>query len=116
VKESEIQTKITEALIRMPDIAFYTINSTGKVRSRAGRITIGKWFSREIKSHDGLSDITGMKIDGTFFAIEVKQPGKEPTEDQWNFIHYVKDHNGLAGYATNVEDAEFILRGYEIKI
>ena len=116
MKESEIQRDITKALIKMPDIAFYTTNTTGKVLYRKVWITVGKWFNGSKDSNDGLSDITGMTIEGIYFAIEVKQPGKEPTEEQWRFINYVIDNGGLAGYATSILEAEQIIRGYEIKL
>jgi len=117
MKEGDIQREITKMLIKSPDIAFYTVNTTGKVMYRKFWITIGKWFSSQYKNdHDGLSDITGMKIDGTYFAIEVKAEGKEPTIDQWNFINHVNEHGGLAGYATSVKAAEEIIRGFQIRL
>jgi len=115
-KENEIQRAITKALLKMPDIAFYTTNTSGKVIYQKYWITIGKWFNGDKEKNDGLSDITGMTITGQYFAIEVKVPGKKPTEDQWRFINFVLDNDGLAGYATNVQEAEEILRGYQIKI
>lgn len=116
MKEYEIQREITKALLKMPDVAFYTTNTTGKVVYQKRWITVGKWMNGDKESNDGLADITGMKIDGTYFAIEVKQPGKKPTEDQWRFINFVLENSGLAGYATNVQEAEEILRGYQIKL
>lgn len=117
MKESEIQKEICKMLAKSPDIAFYTVNTTGKVMYRKFWITIGKWFSSQHKNtHDGLSDITGMTINGVYFAIEVKAEGKEPTHDQWNFINHVNENNGLAGYATSVQSAELIIRGFNINI
>lgn len=117
LSEKEIQRDICKMLLNSPDVAFYTVNTTGKVMYRKFWITIGKWFSSQYKNdHDGLSDITGMTIQGTYFAIEVKAPGKEPTIDQWNFINHVNENGGLAGYAMSVTSAEQIIRGFEIKI
>jgi len=115
VNEKELQKSISRALLKMPDVAFHTINTSGKVRNRHGWITIGKWFANK-NSHNGLSDITGMKIDGIFFAIEVKVFGFKVKEEQEGFLEYVKTHGGLSGYATSILDAETIIRGFEICI
>lgn len=53
----------------------------------------------------GLSDMVGCTEDGTFFAIEVKVPGKKPRENQKAFLDMVKKHGGLAGVATSPEEA-----------
>ncbi|MFV2058048.1 MAG: VRR-NUC domain-containing protein [Thiohalomonadales bacterium] len=116
LKEYEIQRLITKALLKMPDVAFYTTNTSGKAIYQKRWVTIGKWFNGDKENNDGLSDITGMKIDGTYFAIEVKVPGKKPTKDQLRFINFILDHDGLAGYATNVQEAEEIVRGFQIRI
>lgn len=116
MKESEVQRAITVALLKMPDVAFYTTNTSGKALYRKQWITIGKWFNGDKEKNDGLADISGMMIDGTYFAIEVKLPGNEPSEEQWRFINFVLENGGLAGYATNVQEAEEILRGYQIRL
>jgi len=116
LKEFEIQRAITKALLKMPDVAFYTTNTTGKAFFQKRWITIGKWFNGDKEKNDGLSDITGMKVDGTYFAIEVKISGKEPSIDQWRFINFVRENSGLAGYASNVKEAEQILRGFQIEL
>ena len=46
-----------------------------------------------------------------FCAIEVKRPGKHPTEVQENCLGYLKNNSCLAGVATSTEDAERILKG-----
>jgi penicillin-binding protein-related factor A (putative recombinase) len=54
----------------------------------------------------GMSDIIGV-YKGKFLAIEVKLPErrKNVTEIQNNFIENIRDHGGLAGMATSVEEA-----------
>jgi hypothetical protein len=105
-------------LAKSPDVAFYIVNTVGLFKRNGYRYSIGKWIRRNVKgeNHNGLSDITGMKTNGIWFSIEVKIPGKEPTEEQWDHINFVNDNGGLAGYATNVLEAEQIIRGFEINI
>jgi hypothetical protein len=57
----------------------------------------------------GVSDIVGQLKDGRFFAVEVKRPGKEPTDDQWAFLRNVAQNGGLAGWVDDASQlADFI--------
>lgn len=49
-------------------------------------------------------DGRGMYHAARFLAIEVKRPGKEPTDEQRIFLYAVRKAGGLAIVATNVED------------
>lgn len=51
----------------------------------------------------GASDIIGI-YRGIFLAIEMKQPGKAPTEEQRLFIELVNKAGGYAFVATCEED------------
>ena len=51
----------------------------------------------------GSSDIIGI-FHGLFLAIEVKIPGKTPTDDQWKFINDVISSGGIAFYACSVDE------------
>ena len=51
----------------------------------------------------GSSDIIGI-FHGLFLAIEVKIPGKTPTDDQWKFINNVISDGGIAFYACSVNE------------
>lgn len=44
----------------------------------------------------GYADIHGMLKGGRYFALEVKQPGEEPTMEQLQFLATVKADGGLA--------------------
>ena len=59
----------------------------------------------------GMSDIIGM-YKGRFLAIEVKLPERRDnvTEIQCGFIANVRAQGGLAGVATNVDEALEILK------
>lgn len=80
------------------NVAYAKVNTSGKVKGRAGHwITLG--------NYPGLSDIDGMLKDGRHFAIEVKQPKKKPTAEQQEFIDLVNSYGGVAGVATDVNEA-----------
>lgn len=115
-KESEIQKAITSALSKMPDIAFYTVVTSGKVKRHNFIITIGKVFSKELPTHDGMSDILAVKTDGTFIALEVKSKPGKATEQQLAFIKMVNKNGGRAGVVRSVKESEQIIRSFEINI
>jgi penicillin-binding protein-related factor A (putative recombinase) len=53
-------------------------------------------------SKKGVSDIIGC-YKGRFFAIEVKRPGRSPTEEQAKFLNQVSRAGGIALTAWCVE-------------
>ena len=118
MSEKEIQVDICKMLAKSPDVAFYSVVTSGLFRRGPCKYSIGKWFriNKKGENHDGLSDLIGMTVSGQWFSIEVKVPGKEPTTEQWDHINFVKDNGGLSGYATSVLEAEQIIRNYRISI
>ena len=95
--ERGIQTAIMNALFAHPKVAWAYVTTIGLFKGRGGqRINVG---------FPGQSDILGQMKDGRFLAIEVKQPGKVPTEDQYKFLDLVSKNNGVSGWADNIEDA-----------
>ncbi len=55
-------------------------------------------------SIDGVSDILGVLPGGRFFAIEVKQKGKKPTDHQAAFLDQVNRNGGLGFVARALDD------------
>lgn len=55
-------------------------------------------------------EMVGQKF-ARFLAVEVKKPGKDPTEDQQKFIDRVNDDGGKAGVAHSADEAEFLIKG-----
>ena len=52
----------------------------------------------------GAADITGVhKPTGRRIEIEVKAPGKKPTEDQAEFLERMLEHGAIAFYADSLE-------------
>ncbi|MDH4179704.1 MAG: VRR-NUC domain-containing protein [Armatimonadota bacterium] len=66
-------------------------NNTG----RRGRVSYGL---------KGSADIIGILPGGRFLAIEVKVPGKKPSEEQMVFLQRVAEKGGLAIIAYSVDD------------
>lgn len=58
----------------------------------------------------GNADLTGTLPDGRRLEIEVKKPGKTPTDLQWNRIHEVNASNGCSFWVDNAEAALMVLR------
>lgn len=63
-------------------------------------------------STHGLSDIVGC-MNGTFFAIETKAPGKRnnATLHQKRFIEAVREHGGIADVVDDVSQLEELFDG-----
>lgn len=55
-------------------------------------------------------DMVGRDI-AVFAFLEVKQPGKNPTEKQTHMIDFLRAHGAIGGVARSSEDADQILRG-----
>ncbi len=102
MREIDIQNTIRLALSKKGIINWR--NNTGALKDINGRLV-------RYGLCKGSADIIGiMPGTGQFIAIEVKTPGKKPTEAQEKFLQAVRKAGGLAGVATCVEDVEEILR------
>lgn len=52
------------------------------------------------------SDLVGvLRPSGRWFALEVKAPGKKPTEDQHLWLELIRSYGGFACWVDNVDDA-----------
>jgi hypothetical protein len=98
MKESDVQKAILKMLKSHPKVGWAYITSSGYVKGLGG----GKMFRVGVP---GMSDIMGQMKDGRLLAIEVKVPGKRPTESQMQFIADVNRFYGIAGWADSVETA-----------
>lgn len=100
MSESRIQHDILVAMNGRRDVRLFR-NQVGKYRTDDGRfISSGLCV--------GSSDLIGwVRIDkvGVFLAIEVKAPGKRPTDDQVRFLQNVDHFGGIGIVADSVESA-----------
>lgn len=55
------------------------------------------------KRSKGYADIHGMLVGGRYFALEVKQPGEQPTPEQREFLDTVVIDGGLASVVYGFE-------------
>lgn len=86
---------------------------TKQIRSYLNLMGIPHWkIWQGAMSFKGISDIIGVLPDGKFLAIEVKRPGRKPTERQKQFLEQVKAAGGVAFVAYNVEDVAKKLNKY----
>lgn len=98
--EKDIQKTILEWLKYQPNTFVWRQNSGGMyIDSPTGR------HGFKTASVDGISDIMGV-YNGYPLAIEVKRPGKKPTEAQMAFLSQFRDAGGIAIIATGIEDVE----------
>lgn len=102
MSEKVIQQAIIKAISKHPLVAWCYITTVGTVKGVGG----GKMFK---VGFPGQSDIMGQLRDGRLLAIEVKQPGKVPTDIQNDFIALVNENDGVAGWADSVDMALEIL-------
>lgn len=115
--EAALLRKILDALNALDYVTAWR-NNTGVLRDRNDRpVSYGLCV--------GSSDIVGIVKSNTvqewqggysyqvgrFFALEVKRPGEEPTEDQLRFLDIVRGRGGAAHWVDTLDGAwEFIQR------
>lgn len=97
------ETEIVRAILELLQYkkVFAWRNNSGKHfvqgKSRGYMIQLGP---------TGSPDIVGILPDGRFLGIEVKKPGKKPTEAQNEFLGRIRNTNGVAFVATSIDDVE----------
>lgn len=105
--EADIQKDVLQALHTLGHAA-WRINTMGVPIHRKGEE--GHFRPAPTK---GIADVLGIrKRDGRFIAVEVKQPGKKPSDDQEIFLDQVRRKGGIAIVATSIDD---ILKHPELK-
>lgn len=100
--EGKIQTDIMSMLLKHPLVAWSYVTSCGTYKGLKGGYPIKIGIP-------GMPDIIGQLRNGRLFGIEVKQPGKNPTDIQQQFIDMINANGGLAGVATSIDDALSII-------
>lgn len=83
-----------------------------RIRKKLEREVGGKWFKvhGSVFQESGITDLIGC-VEGLYFAIEVKRPGKlKTTSDiQMSFMGEIADAGGHAEVVTNAKEAvEFV--------
>ena len=98
--EANIQSLILDYLPNDRRVGMFWRQNTG------GAALPGKGGTRQFVKFGarGVSDILGVLVGGRALAIEVKRPGKKPTDHQQKFIDAVNATGGLAFVATSVRD------------
>lgn len=105
--ETDIVLAIRVVIAKMA-FAMTWRNNTGVLRDERGRpvkfgLCEGSSDLIGITEVIITADMVGKKI-GRFTAIEVKQLGKRPTDDQSRFLDVVKARGGAATWVTSVDD------------
>ncbi len=99
--EAQVLKSVLAYLRRHPDVASVE-------RSQSGLFVEG---NRTIRvGFVGKLDVSGfMKRGARYFEIEVKKPGKKPTEAQAARIAKVKANGGISGFVTSIEETAALL-------
>ena len=102
-RETILQNKIIVALCER---GCYAVNHTvGDFFTKyGGRVSVGT---------PGDADIWGHRPDGIAFYLEVKLPGKEPRQDQYQFLEAMRNTGAIAGWCTTIPEALNIVLGGE---
>jgi len=98
--EANIQSLILEYLPKDGRVGMFWRQNTGgaTLPGRGGTKQFVKFGTK------GVSDILGVLEGGRALAIEVKRPGRPPTDHQKNFMDAINAAGGLAFVATSVRD------------
>lgn len=91
VREQVIQKKIIDFLTKKGFLAFV--------------YTASGYYAKA-----GLPDIMACSPQGKFIGIEVKKPGEKPRPIQLAYIDAFNKNNGVAFWATSVEEVETTLK------
>ncbi len=103
--ETERVRNIIKVLEYHPFVAKIWRQNSGKVFVKGSG---GKTYPIQLApKYSG--DITGMTIDGRRIEIEVKDDGEFPSEGQANWIHFVNQNGGVAGWCRTMEEAVKII-------
>lgn len=108
ILESDIQKGILEYL-EWRRILVWRTNAGSAFRSYTNKSGISKMYKQTF-APPGTSDIIGITNTGLFLAIEVKVPGKEPTEIQTQFINEINEKGGIAFVAHSIEEVQEALK------
>jgi len=100
-KEAPVQKAIKQYLELRGCRVLRTNAGKSFIRNPAGEIT------RAVQmAPTGTADLNGCLPWGQFFALEIKAPGNEPTEAQWDYLREIAAIGGHAGWADSIEAAE----------
>jgi hypothetical protein len=110
--ESALQAQIMDYLAmeqaRGRVIWFCRVNS-GAVKFGLRYIRYYLLYLGGAQSSKGKADIEGMLSEGRYFALEVKRPGEQPTDEQVKFLDAVKAGGGIAAVVHGFDDVKKVL-------
>ena len=103
LSEAEVQKAIMDFLLMHPHVAFVMRVNAGAIITEAGhRVRLAPPHTADIIGMFGRESGFG----GLMFAIEVKRPGREPTDGQWDWLDGISKEGGLTMWADSVSDVE----------
>lgn len=108
-KEADIQRAILEYL-RLLGVFCWRVNSGAITAQHNGK----RRFLR-FNGAAGCSDLVGLlpahcSRPGVFLALEVKRPGRKPTEQQAAFLDAIRAAGGVAAVVSSLDDVVQLMR------
>ena len=101
--EIQVQSGTMDLLLVHKDVAWAMVITTGKFKAPGGWVTVGHYMSEHQKRETGMSDIIGQLRDGRMLAIETKDTGETPTEEQYSFLDLVRNNGGVSFWSDSVD-------------
>lgn len=98
--EAQVLKSVLAYLRRHPLILTVERSQSGVFRDGDRHIRVG---------FVGKLDVTFMTKQGRYGEVEIKKPGKKPTEAQAARIAKIKSGGGISGYVTSVDEMEALL-------
>lgn len=95
-READIQKACIEWLNTLPGVKVWRQNTGGMSGKHNGKT----WYMKF--GQKGQADITGIAL-GVRVEIEVKRPGKEPSDDQRDWLRIMGIHYGIAFWTDSIE-------------
>ncbi len=99
-----MRTDPLEKEIQKAIVDFLTISGVWVWRANRGAM-VGEYKGKKRFVRfgvTGMSDLMGI-FEGRLLAIEVKRPGKKPTDDQQGFLDRVNSEGGIGFCATSLD-------------
>jgi hypothetical protein len=97
--ESDVQKSIMDWVNLMPGFRLWRRNLGALKAEHNGK----KYFVRF--GVTGMADLEGIGPGGLHIEIEVKRPGKKPTDEQKAWLQQCRDQGAIAFWADNLDSA-----------
>lgn len=115
MQEGDLQNQVLDYLRReqaMGRVVWFARINSGAIKAGLRFVRYYLLFLRgKEPKGKGKADIEGMLSGGRYFALEVKKPDRDATDDQREFLQTVGSGGGIAAVVRGIDDAKRALNG-----